>query len=323
MSNQKNSYSFPLKKVTKIDMQKQRAMIKIILKLKSGNIVVGSYGAVLTIWDPKTKNLIQGLRANGMVNDLIELDNEDLITCCSGSGPASISIFRFDNKVQLKYVKISDIKSDDFLLSAMVKLDKDKFLYGSMDNNVVFIAKDEANNTYKEEKKIKLESKDEDDCIYCIIKISNGNFISTGLSYVKLINSESFKLIKDIYFSQPSCLYEDSKKNIWVGNSPGSILILDSELNKIKELENIHKLQINKFVEFDNHIISASTDFKMKVWDINTYECLDTIEGYGEITAISLINENCLVTAQGIPQTDDMEYYDEEDLLQFLVYYEK
>jgi len=190
-------------------------------------------------------------------------------------------------------------------------------------NNIVFIAKDEKSDTYKQEKKIKLESKDEDDCIYCIIKISNGNFISTGLSYVKLINSESFKLIKDIYFSQPSCLYEDSKKNIWVGNSPGSILILDSELNKIKVLENIHKLQINKFVEFENHIISASTDFKMKVWDINTYECLDTIEGYGEITAISIINENCLVTAQGIPQTDDKEYYDEEDLLQFLVYYEK
>ena len=107
-----------------------------------------------------------------------------------------------------------------------------------------------------------------------------------------------------------------------MGNSPGAILVIDSDLNKLKE-EYAHELQINKFVEFDNKIISASTDFTMKIWDINTYECLDTIEGVGEITAISLINENCLVTAQGIPQVGSKEQYKEKDLLQFLVYYEK
>ena len=179
----------------------------------------------------------------------------------------------------------------------------------------------EENDSYKKDKEIKLEDKEEDDCIYAIIKISNGNFISTGFSFVKLINSVTIKSEKDINFSQPSCLYEDSEKNIWVGNSPGSILVVDSELNKLKETQ-AHKLQINKFLEFNNHIISASTDFTMKIWDINSFECLDTIKGYGEITAICLINEGCLVTAQGIPQTDDIEYYDEEDLLQFLVFYE-
>ena len=189
-----------------------------------------------------------------------------------------------------------------------------------MENNIVFW-KLEENDSYKKDKEIKLEDKEEDDCIYAIIKISNGNFISTGFSFVKLINSVTIKSEKDINFSQPSCLYEDSEKNIWVGNSPGSILVVDSEFNKLKETQ-AHKLQINKFLEFNNHIISASTDFTMKIWDINSFECLDTIKGYGEITAICLINEGCLVTAQGIPQTDDIEYYDEEDLLQFLVFYE-
>ena len=323
MSNPANSYSFPLKKVTKIDMQKQRAMIKIILKLKSGKIAVGSYGAVVTIWDPKSKEILQGWRANGMVYDLIELDNEDLISCCSENGESSISIHRFDKEEQLMYENINDIECEDSIISCLVKLDNDKFLYGSMDNNIIFFTKDEKTDSYKEEKKIKLEEKDENDCIYSMIKISNGNFISTGFTYVKLINSESMKSTKDIYFSQPSCLYEDSKKNIWVGNSPGSILVIDSELNKVKEISYTHGLQINKFVEFDNRVISASTDFTMKVWDINTHECLDTIEGYGEITAISLINENCLVTAQGIPQKGNKEHYKEKDLLRFLVYYEK
>ena len=59
MEMKKHFDSFPLKKVTKIDMQKQRAMIKVILKLNSENmkdhIAVGSYGAIISIWYPKKK----------------------------------------------------------------------------------------------------------------------------------------------------------------------------------------------------------------------------------------------------------------------------
>ena len=319
MSNPAISYSFPLKKITKIDMQKQRAMIKLILKLKSGNIAVGSYGAVISIWDPETKEFVQAWRAKGAVYDLIELDNNDLIACCFENGNY-ISIYKFDDEDEFIYENFDDIECEGSIISALVKLDKNKFLYGTMDNTIVFWTEEE-NGGYKKEKEIKLESKGDMDCIYSLIKISNGNFIATGFDLVKLINSEVTKVEKDIEFSQPSCSFEDSQKHIWIGNSPGSILVIDSDLNKLKEMK-VHDSQINKFSEFDNHIISASTDFKMKVWDLNTYECLHTIEGYGEITAISLINENCLVTAQGIPQVEGTKHYKEKDLLQFLVYYE-
>ena len=318
MSNPAISYTFPLKKVTKIDMQKQRAMIKIILKLETGYIAVGSYGAVISIWDPETKEIIQGFRSKGMVYDLIELDNGDMIACCCEDGNY-ISVYRYEGEDDLVYENYEDIECEGSMLSALVKLDKNKFLCGTMHNTITFWT--EEDDSYKKEKEVKLESKDDFDCIYSLIKISNGNYIATAFEFVKLINSESIKVEKDIKFSQPSCSFEDSKKHIWIGNSPGSILVIDSDLNKLKETE-AHNLQINKFVEFDNHIISASTDFTMKIWDLNTYECLDTINGYGEITAISLINEKCLVTAQGIPQVDDIKHYKEKDLLQFLVYYE-
>ena len=98
--------------------------------------------------------------------------------------------------------------------------------------------------------------------------------------------------------------------------------MIDCELNELKTI-NAHKLQINKFTEYNNSIISAGTGFEMKIWDINSFECLQTINGYGEINALCLFNGGCLVTVQGIPQTDDIEDYDEDDLLQFLVYYEK
>ena len=319
MSNPAISYSFPLKKITKIDMQKQRAMIKLILKLKSGNIAVGSYGAVISIWDPKTKELVQAWRAQGAVYDLIELDNNDLIACCFENGNY-ISIYKFDDEDEFVYENFDNIECENSIITSFVKLNKNKFLYGTMDNTIVFWTEEE-NGSYKKEKEIKLKSKDDSDCIYSLIKISNGNFIATGFDLIKLLNSEANKVEKDIIFSQPSCSFEDSQKHIWIGNSPGSILVIDSELNKLKEMK-AHNLQINKFTEFNNCIISASTDFKMKIWDINTCEYLNTIDGYGEITAISLINEICLVTAQGIPQVEDNKHYKEKDLLQFLVYYE-
>ena len=58
-SSEKKFDSFPLKKVTKVDMQNQRAMVKVVLKLNSenmkGHIAVGSYGAVISIWYPEKK----------------------------------------------------------------------------------------------------------------------------------------------------------------------------------------------------------------------------------------------------------------------------
>ena len=78
-------------------------------------------------------------------------------------------------------------------------------------------------------------------------------------------------------------------------------------------------------MEFNDFIISASTDFKMKIWDPISFECLQTIKEHGETTAICLFNEKCLITAQGIPQVDfdeELYDYDEDDLLHFLVFYE-
>ena len=287
-------------------------MIKLILKLKSGNIAEGSYGAVISIWDPKTKELVQAWRAQGAVYDLIELDNNDLIACCFENGNY-ISIYKFDDEDEFVYENFDNIECENSIITSFVKLNKNKFLYGTMDNTIVFWTEEE-NGSYKKEKEIKLKPKDDSDCIYSLIKISNGNYIATGFDLIKLLNSEANKVEKDIIFSQPSCSFEDSQKHIWIGNSPGSILVIDSELNKLKEMK-AHNLQINKFTEFNNCIISASTDFKMKIWDINTYECLNTIDGYGEITAISLINENCLVTAQGIPQVEENKHCKEKDLL--------
>lgn len=312
--------SFPLKKETKIDMQNQRAMIKVILKLKNNYIAVGSHGAVISIWNPDKKKMIQAWRAKGMVTDLLELDNNDLIASCNGNNFENyISAYKYYNN-EHTYKCINNISCNS-MLSALVKIDDNKFICGTMDNTLIIFFK-ENNGSYKMEKNIKLEEKEDSDCIYSLIKLSNGNFISTGFSLIKLIDSSSFKIEKAIDFSEPSCLYEDSKKHIWTGNSPGNIIIIDSELNKLKTI-NAHKFQINKFTEFNNNIISASTDFKMKIWNINSFECLQTINGYGEVTALCLFSEGCLVTVQGIPQTDDIEDYDESDLLQFLVFYEK
>lgn len=110
-------------------MQKQRAMIKIILKLKLGNIAVGSYGAVISIWNPKNKNLVQAWRSNGMVYDLIEMDNSNLISACSENGDNIISVYEY-NKEEDSYENIKDFEVEATMLSDLVKLDKNKFLCG-------------------------------------------------------------------------------------------------------------------------------------------------------------------------------------------------
>lgn len=316
---------FPLKKETKVDMQRQRAMIKIILKLKSenmqGHIAVGSYGAVISIWYPKKKLLVNAWRTKGAIYDLIELDNGDLVAAANLGSENYISIYRY-NDDEDKYESFKDIGCGDSMISSLVKLENNKFISGSMNNTIKFWT--EKDGSYIKEKEIQLKETEQNDCIYSLIKLSNGNYIATGFTKVKLIGASSIQYEKIVDFGEPSCLFENSKRNVWVGNSPGNILVVDLELNKLKEIK-AHKLQVNKFLEFNGYMISASTDFNMKIWDPISFECLQTIKGYGETTAICLFNDKCLITAQGIPQIDfdENDYdYDEDDLLQFLVFYE-
>ena len=67
-------------------------------------------------------------------------------------------------------VFIDLIECDESIISTLIKLDKDKFLYGSMNNNTAFLTRDEENDSYKIEKKITIEPKDEHDCIYAMKK---------------------------------------------------------------------------------------------------------------------------------------------------------
>ena len=85
---------FPFPKITKVDMQRQRSMIKKIIKLKNGNIAVASYGSVISIWNPNKKIIVQAWRSKGGVWDLIELDNEDLIAICNQEN--YISVYKYD-----------------------------------------------------------------------------------------------------------------------------------------------------------------------------------------------------------------------------------
>ena len=125
MSNSNPIYSFPLKEETKIDMENQRAMIKVILKLKSGNFAVGSHGAVISIWIPKNKKLFQAWRAQGRVNDLIEMDNGDLISACSGGG-SFISIYRYEEGKN-SYKIFGNIKCKEFIISSLAIIDNNTF----------------------------------------------------------------------------------------------------------------------------------------------------------------------------------------------------
>ena len=111
-----------------------------------------------------------------------------------------------------------------------------------MDNIIIFWTK--TDDSYIKEKEIKLKEAEKYDCIYSFIKLSTGNYISTGLVKVKLIDGTSFEYKKIEDFGEPSCLLETSKKNVWVGNSPGCILIVDLELKKLKEIiDGIKKLK--------------------------------------------------------------------------------
>lgn len=193
MQNSDPAFSFPLTKETKINMQKQRAMIKVIVKLKSGNFAVGSYGAVISIWNPDKKILIQAWRAKGMVSDLIEIDNKDLIAGAQGNVNC-ISIYKY-NDDEDRYKSFDFIDSKDAMISSLVKLDNNNFIYGTMDNTLVFY-NSESNGSYIKEKEVELEQKEKYDCIYSLIKLSNGNYASTGLTIIKLINSSLLKFKK-------------------------------------------------------------------------------------------------------------------------------
>ena len=188
----------------------------------------------------KKKILVNAWRTKGAIYDLIELDNDDLIACSNNKN--YVSIYRY-NDDEDRYVLFKNIEFDDCSLSySLVKLENNKFI-ATIDNSISFFA--EKNGSYIKEKEIKLKEVEKYDCLYSFIKLSNGNYMGTGLTKLKLIGESSLECEKNLNFEQPSCTLENSRKNVWVGNSPGFILVVDLELNNLKELNLIKCKLIN------------------------------------------------------------------------------
>lgn len=66
--------------------------------------------------------MVQAWRAKGMVTDLLELDNNDLIACCNGNNFENyITAYEYDNKEHI-YKSINNINCET-MLSTLVKVD--------------------------------------------------------------------------------------------------------------------------------------------------------------------------------------------------------
>ena len=80
---------------------------------------------------------------------------------------------------------------------SLVKLENNKFI-ATIDNSITFWA--EKNGSYIKEKEIKVKEVEEYDCLYSFVKLSNGNFMGTGLTKLKLIGSSSLECEKNLNY---------------------------------------------------------------------------------------------------------------------------
>ena len=261
-------------------------IISSIIQLSSGLIATGSYDSKILIWNIEEAVFLKCIQENGYVLSLLEFKQNFLL---SGTSSNTISLWDLSSKNNDCIFKF---EGHGFWVNCLVKCNENFFASGSNDKTIRIW-------NYNERKEIRTINA-HSNIVDCLILLKNGNLCSGGDdNLIKIWNWKNGELIYEIKGHQNDikCLHEFNEEFLISGSDDKTIKIWENYQEK-KNINGHNEAIVDLCLIDENTFASGSFDFTIKIWDINSLDCLQTLDEHKDkITGIiKLKNKNILVS---------------------------
>jgi len=268
-------------------LQGHKDKIVVLLQLKNGYLVSGSYDHTIKVWDLNTYQEIATIKESGSVLSFLEFEPNYLLSSSS------------DNKIKLFCLESFPVDNFMFVftghalwVNSLVKLNNNYFASGSNDTHIRIW-------DYRN-RKCMVILKGHSDCVLSLILLKDGHLCSGAAdNTINIWDWKTGKIITTLkgHTKWVKCVLQLNNEDIISGSDDKLIKVWKKDENgEYKFSRDIvgHNHSVRTFCQLNDEIFcSGSFDKTIKFWNIKKGKCIQTLKGHqGNVICLIKLKDN-------------------------------
>jgi WD40 repeat protein len=261
-----------------------RDIVQSLKILKNGLLISGSADSTVRIWEMDGTCIKKIYNSEGWINKIEEL-SDGRVAC--GSNNHTINIWEIENYT---HIKLPNLKNENIYGCAVIQLKNGEIAFSTWKQIIKFwnIEKDICSKT--------IDTNQHTAWISSLIELEKSNYLASSSwdTTIKIwdISQEKYKCIRTL-IGHTDCvntIVQVNDKTLASAADDKMIIIWDINCDNAEAVFYGHDDKVYALIVANEKIISGSRDKTVKIWDLESKDCLLTIPCEDKIYSLAFSN---------------------------------
>ena len=265
--------------------------IVVLLQLKNGYLVSGSYDHTIKVWDLNTYQEIATIKETGSVLSFLEFEPNYLL---SSSSDNKIKLFNLESFPVDNYMFV--FTGHSLWVNSLVKLNNNYFASGSNDTHIRIW-------DYRNRKCVVI-LKGHTDCVLSLILLHDGHLCSGAAdNTIHIWDWKTGKVLNILkgHTKWVKCVLQLNNGDIISGSDDKLIKVWKKDENGVYKFSHDivgHNHSVRTFCQLNDEVFcSGSFDKTIKFWNIKKGKCIHTMKGHsGNVICLLKLKDDSIAS---------------------------